>query len=446
MMRRVLTLIVLIVLCASCDQKDPAPATPPSSQNAPDSGAAAVESSASEAAAKEATDTAALVTRLDSTIAFRSKREPTTWLDLQMVADAHMSRARLLGRYEDYAKAIEALDRAFEVAKPGTGPFQSRASLNYTLHRFADAERDLVAIEGFAIKQARDARFVKLTRAGIAIQRGEFEGAKSLLDGIGARDGDVLALLAQIAFSTGDADTARELLDEAIEAEKTNEKVTRAWLLLQRGIIDLDTSNLDAARDFFTRADETFSGWYLIEEHLTEVMAAQGELEGAEARYLDIVQRTGLGEFMDALADVYESKGDEAKSGEWRAKAGEAYARDMKDFPEAVWGHGLDHFLTGDDTQQALKIAVRNHEVRPGCASKIALAQAHVRVGQLGTAKELTEAAGALGCDTSGLHATASRIHALQGDEDAASERAARAEALASGAVEDLAWLKPLKP
>ena len=64
---------------------------------------------------------------------------------------------------------------------------------------------------------------------------------------------------------------ARKLLDKAVEGTRKGDKFLHAWTLLHRGILELDTGHHQDAKTYFERANQTFSGWSLIEEHLAEV-------------------------------------------------------------------------------------------------------------------------------------------------------------------------------
>ncbi len=150
--------------------------------------------------------------------------------------------------------------------------------------------------------------------------------------------------------------------------------------------------------------------------------------------YRGIVARVPAGEFMEALADTYEAlgKADQAKA--WRVKAGETYRADMAKYPQAVYGHGMDFFLAGDDVAEAVRTATANHELRPGFDAKTRLAQAYIRAGRHDDAKGLVDTCLKAGWKTSDLHATASVLATLQ--KDAARAKAQRDLAVALREIE----------
>jgi hypothetical protein len=64
----------------------------------------------------------------------RAEARADEWLMHEILARKYLSRARLSGSYDDYARAQRALDHAFAVASPGTGPHLTQAGA-----RFLDA-------------------------------------------------------------------------------------------------------------------------------------------------------------------------------------------------------------------------------------------------------------------------------------------------------------------
>lgn len=402
-------------------------------------------------AALEGTDAKASLEAFDRQIEGEKRMfesRPKEWLRAARISSAYAQRARLTNSWDDWDKALEWNNKAFEAAPEGSGPLWERASLNYSLHNFDKVGPDLDAYSKRIILKDTEKSAISQMRGDLAFHSGDLEEAlKHYEEAQQHKDSpSIRVALGHYHFKTGDLEKAREHFDKAIDLAPKHDKLTRAWALLQRGIIELDTGNWRDARRYFEEANTTYAGWFLIEEHLAEVTGLLGDNERAKEMYEGIVARVPAGEFMEALADTYEALGDEAKAKEWKKRAGEAYARDMKRYPQAVYGHGMDYFLTGEDTAKALEIAQKNHEARPGFEAKTKLAQAHIRAGQLTEAEELVKASLEAGWNTADLHATAARLYALQGNADEAKKQEARAKELHPEAMADAEWIAPLEP
>ena len=196
-----------------------------------------------------------------------------------------------------------------------------------------------------------------------------------------------------------------------------------------------------ATRDFRARADDILSGWYLVEEHIAEVVASQGDLERAVDMYRDILARVPNGEFYDALADVLQEAGKTEEARQARERARRAYNSDLEAFPEAAYGHAVDHFLVHGPAPKALELARANWALRSTPEARITLVQALVRSGQVDTAREQTEKLLESPWKTPELHATAARVFELAGAAERTQKQRRLAEDLRSGASEEFEWL-----
>lgn len=310
-------------------------------------------------------------------------QERAAWLD-DYSADVHVAvwaqvRARLSGDYSDYTLAQESLDWAFEQATVGAGPFQERAQLNYSLHRLESVPSDLEAAYGAILMDNNTLSSLVLTQANLDFQQGRYEQAmtgyeESLalhpsIGGFGAR--------ANARYWLGDVAGAEADLDRAEGLYHGFSLEPLAWFDLQRGLMDLERGQLEQALAHYHDADAHLGGYWLIQEHIAEIWVLQGFETEAWDLYLDIVDRTGSPEFMDALAGL--STG--AEQADWYAQADAVYAQRLVDFPEASWGHALDHYLESGQEDLALDLAQRNAALRGNGHATTQLAQAYLLHG-----------------------------------------------------------------
>ncbi|WP_310474540.1 hypothetical protein [Sandarakinorhabdus sp.] len=81
------------------------------------------------------------------------------------------------------AAAASALDDAFKVAIPGSGPHMVRAGLEFTMHRLAGAERQLDAIDRYvAPPDCGERAEIAAMRGDIAFYGGQYSQALAHYD------------------------------------------------------------------------------------------------------------------------------------------------------------------------------------------------------------------------------------------------------------------------
>ena len=382
--------VLSLVLMAGCDK----PASPPVAEA--DQGAAEQVQPAPDASVdKELPDqpTAAgkAIARLDSNLVFHQKQAEAKggWLHHARIAGTHLARGRLTGRIDDYVDAGKALERAFEVAKPDTGPFFERAHYNYTIHRIADVEADLANDENKIVRHANDKARTAGLRGDLAFHRGDLDAARQKYREAltHKKTFATVARLAWLDLKTDRVDWARKGYEEAIKLAR-GDKQQRAWAELHRGVVELEIADVGAALSWFERANKTFDGWYLIEEHIAEAFKLLGRVDEAIAVYDSVVARVPNGEFMAALAECHELKGDTAAAAEWHEKARAAFERDLQKLPSAASGHAVEYFLV-HDRARALELARDNFDLRPGHEARMFYAQALVAAGKRAKAQKI---------------------------------------------------------
>lgn len=361
----------------------------------------------------------------------RAESRDSEWLMHEILARRHLARARLTGSFDDYAAAEAALTRAFEVARPRTGPHLSLAVLEFAVHRLGAADRALDAIDGYAVAPDRGERAaIAAMRGDIAFYRGDYAAALAAYDEADRIAPGTADFSRAVYHSrTGDADLADDYFHRAGAAATARAPQQAANIALQRGVLDLERGRWDEALAHFTEADGIFPGHWLIEEHVAEVTALKGDVAGAERLYRDIIRRTGHPEFMDAMAGLARQRGDTAGAEGWTRRAAEAWSVRLRQFPEAAYGHALDHCLAAGKRACALDLARRNHASRPYGEAKVLLARALLDSGRAEEAGTLIDAVLASPWRTADTHAVAAAVYRALGrsGEAAAQARAARA-------------------
>jgi len=371
-------------------------------------------------------------------------REPRSGLRRSQEAAAHLALAQLTGDTEEYARAEEAIERAF-VAGDGFGPFLLRASLNYGLHRFEAVRADLPNIRP-SPWAGEDLLADRLgLQADLDFQAGRYEatleGTLAALDV--RRDFAGLCRLAHYADRTGDLARAEKAYDQAAALLGPEDDQGLAWLELQRGLMQEARGRRAVAMSHYRDADRAFSGWWLVEEHIAAAEAHGGRPELALEMYRDLVGRVGHPEHMDAVARILREKGETAEAARWIARARGVYEERLARFPEATWGHALAHFLELErDAARAVELGRANAALRPGGEARTQLAQAYLLAGRIEEARAEVEAVLGTHWRTAETHATAALTFELAGDAARAAAERARADEIDAHAATHVAWLR----
>lgn len=347
-------------------------------------------------------------------------------LPLEIVS-LHLERARLTGDYADFGQARDALQARPPSAGTRAAHCLLEARLDYTLHRLKAAGARLATCP-----PGNDPAEVAGLAADLAMHAGRYRDAEATYRALVNRVGTPTQFvrLALLRGRTGSPAEAAALLEAAERRYHGTSATMKAWLRLQRGLVALDRGRFDEALALYRQASDELPGWWLVDEHIAEVLALTGDKAAARALYGRVVERTGAPEFLDALAALEEEGGDKASAARRRGEARALYEKRLADYPEAAAGHALDHFLADSaEAPRALALARANHAARPFGEASIALAKAWLHAGQPANAKALLEGELAKGWDTPELHWVLAAALDKLGRK--APAQAARAEALA---------------
>ncbi len=339
----------------------------------------------------------------------------------------YTERARLTGSYDDYARA-EALMGRLEARFPRNDDIcLARAQLDYSLHRLAKAKSRLDGCRSLAGGH-KDAAL----RADLAFYSGRYREAGGIYRAIANQVGGPSAYVALALYAnrTGGPAEAAAFMEAAEKRDHSASAVLSSWYALQRGLIELDRGRFAEARALFALAEQRFPGYWLNEEHFAEATALGGDTAAAKAIYEKVVRKTGLPEYLDALADIETAAGNAAAAKPMLDKAEAIYDERAKRFPEAIAGHALAHYLhSAPQPAKALALAEANYRNRPYGDSAISLAKAYLMNKRAADAARLLEGELAKGWDTAEAWQVLSLAAAGAGDK-ARAERAANEAAL----------------
>ena len=261
------------------------------------------------------------------------------WTRWEQVASLERQRARLSGDWNDYDRAVEALDEAFAIAPAGSGPHRSAGGLDYTLHRFDQVTAHLDAAESNLFNDHPTQAGLSIDRALLHLQTGGVDDARTLIGDARGLHVDLNLLLAEalLAWRTGEFDEADRYFASALDDYHGTSPEPVAWLHLQRGLLDLDRGRDAEAAAHYRDADAALDGWWLVEEHLAELDMRAGRWGEAEVTLRHVVETTGGPEYMGMLAEIRLAVGDTAGAQAWADRATAAFGEDQARYPEAAF-------------------------------------------------------------------------------------------------------------
>lgn len=325
-------------------------------------------------------------------------RQPENSLIALDVTSIYLERARLTGNYDDYTKAQALLASLSISGKIPASQCLTWARLHYTLHRLQQASAALDTCPANV-----EPTEIASMRADIALYSGRYAEAERIYRGFVNEPGlsPHFVRLAMLRKSIGASGEAAALLEAAEKRYHGGSPTMLAWFKLQRGLVALDRGRLDEALAMYRLATDELDGWWLIDEHIAEVLALSGKTAEAKLLYESVAERTGGPEFLDILADIALLEGNADKAKTLRERARTIYDKRLVDFPEASAGHALGHFFNDrKNAAVALSLAQKNFATRPYGESAIALAKAWMLTGKADRAVSVLASQMAMGWDT----------------------------------------------
>lgn len=294
--------------------------------------------------------------------------------------------ASLSGDYNDFKAVEDSIAAALHAHGADDDLYYFSAQLNFKLHRLQTAQ-DAIA----RMPLAGESLSLRALRADMALQQGHYaealEGYQALI--AEKSSWDALARLAYYRLKTGRSEEADELYRQAADMIPAKAMRSYAWLELQRGLIDLEYGRYPQALEHYRLADRAYSGYWLIEEHIAEVLHLLGHTGDAIALYRQIISRTRNPEFMTALADILQTE-DPAASSALYKEADALYREQYALYPEASSGHLLEYLLQQENVDPRLReYAEQNHQLRPNAEAKLLLAKTYLKLGNEAAARAL---------------------------------------------------------
>jgi tetratricopeptide (TPR) repeat protein len=334
---------------------------------------------------------------------------PVDRAKITKLAYLQYQRASLTGNLAELSVAERTLDHLIQHLGNDGDLYFLKANIHFKLHRLADVERDLEASPD--LSQSAPGRALK---ADLDFQQGRYDAARSEYGRLieEERTWDTLSRLAYFNFKMGDFETADRLYDEAVDELTAKEMRHYAWVELQRGVVDLTRGDYAQTRAHYKRAERAYSGHWRVEEHLAEVLGAEGTNDEAEAVYRRVVSRVPRPDFQQALGELYLSMGKTADANEVLEQAQAAFLESAQRGEVHYYHHLADLYAdVFENGAEAMKWAQKDLELRRNFSTLAAMAWAYYRAGEFSKALEVMNESLASGVKDARLFYQAGMIH-----------------------------------
>jgi tetratricopeptide (TPR) repeat protein len=316
---------------------------------------------------------------------------------------------------------LNAVERAIDQALPllaNPGDLcLLKANVAFKLHKLTEVEAALVAVPS-----VYDSNEGRLIRADLNLQRGEYHEAKAgYLDVLRAeRSWGALARLAYFHGKMGDVAGADRLYEEAEEPLTAKEMRSYAWLEVQRGFLAFAHGRYDEAQSRYARAEAAYPGYWLVAEHIAELMGAQSRYAEAVEIFQSINSTSDRPELQQAIGELYEIAGEAARARDWHQRALTGYLQSAQRGEVHYYHHLADYYSdVARDGPEAVNWALADLQLRENFSTQAALAWAYYRNGQSDEACNWIDRALASGAVDPHLFSRAAKIHAGAGNIEA---------------------------
>jgi tetratricopeptide (TPR) repeat protein len=350
------------------------------------------------------------IARLES----RLQRHPG---DLEMrvrLAYRLFHRASLTASMADY-DAVEAmlLETTGEFG-PKEDLCLLKANLDFRFHRLAEVRRDL------QMSPLLSGRFEgRVLLADLDFQEGRYQAARQGFEQLieENRTWDNLARLAHWKSKLGDAAEADLLYEEAEDDLTAKQMRSYAWLELQRGVLAITHGRYEDAWKHYRRADESYPGHWHTDEHIAQLLAAEGRMEEAVELFQKVIARAPKPELQQALGELYLFTGRSEDAQPWFDRALATYLESVRRGGVHYFHHLADFYADArEEPAEAVRWARKDIEMRSNFSSQAALAWALYRNGELAEALEYIRLALSSGVRDPGILSTAATLLEAAGD------------------------------
>jgi tetratricopeptide (TPR) repeat protein len=355
---------------------------------------------------------------------------PDNVTNLTMLSGSYHTRGRYRGDLDEIQRGIDTASACIKLEPANANGWLMRAEQEQSLHRFKEARADL---EHAKTLGAPPARVVDL-ETELDWNDGKYDGAIAAIEKARVERPSTASLMrhAQLhADLGGTQDDIDRDFEGAEDMIGDTGPLALAHLDVQRGIQRVAVGRLEEANAFFREAIARLPDYVAALEHLAETLHMLGGKERDEEAtrlYEKVVTLTSDPEFAHALAELYAANGKKSEAAALEKKAHDGYDALLKKYPEAMYWHASEFFMSTHETKKARALLEKNLLLRPNSTSYVALADAQLADGSVSDAKKSIDRALAMPLKNAKLSWIASQVYGKLGDT-------ARAEAFKNAAL-----------
>lgn len=324
-------------------------------------------------------------------------------------------KASIAGDFAGLTAVMRTIgDAISSLSNPGD-LYLLKAHAAFKLHKLVDVDSALRTVPS-----VYDSDEGRLIRADLDFQQGHYQAAEGGYNDVLRRERSwgALSRLAYFLGKTGDTADADSLYEEAEDQLTAKEMRAYAWLELQRGFLDFIHGHHREARLHYRRADAAYPGYWLVDEHVAEVLGAEHryqEAAGILERLVSTIDRPDLDQ---AIGELYELAGHSGPALFWKERALSAYLQSAERGEVHYYHHLVDYYTdVTEDGAEAVKWASQDLKLRENFATQAALAWSLYRAGQFNDAARWIERALASGVADARLDFRAGEIYRAAGNE-----------------------------
>jgi tetratricopeptide (TPR) repeat protein len=324
-------------------------------------------------------------------------------------------KASIAGDLAALTAVEHAIDHAIPLLSNPGDLYLLKAHAAFKLHKLADVHAALLAVPS-----VYDSDEGRLIRADLDLQHGRYQAAESGYVDVLHRERSwgALARLADLRGKMSDVAGADRLYEEAEDQLTAKEMRAYAWLEVQRGFLDFVHGRFREARSHYRRAEAVYPGYWLVEEHIAELLGAEGRYEEAAGIFERAVSAIDRPDLDQAIGELYDLADRGKPAVHWKERALSAYLQSVQRGEVHYYHHLVDYYAdVGEDGGEAVKWAYKDLHLRENFATQAALAWAHYRDGQFSDAVHWIERALTSGVVDALLYFRASEIYRAAGNK-----------------------------
>src|SRR5271163_929760 len=324
-------------------------------------------------------------------------------------------KASISGDLAGLTAGEHTIDDAIPLLSNPADLYLLKANAAFKLHKLAAVESALLAVPS-----VYDSDEGRLTRADLDFQHGHYSAAESGYLEVLQRERSwgALARLAHLCGKMGDVTGADRLYEEAEDQLTAKEMRAYAWLEVQRGLLDFAHGRLREARSHYRRAEAAYPGYWLVEEHIAELLGAEGRYEEAAGIFERVVSAIDRPDLDQAIGELYELADQSGPAVYWKERALSAYLQSAQRGEVHYYHHLVDYYAeVAEDGGEAVRWAYKDLQLRENFATQAALAWALYRDRRFGDAVHWIERALASGVVDALLYFRAGEIYRAAGNK-----------------------------